>query len=82
MSAPLLSHYLLGNVNLSIINESAFVGGQSSIELLEDEKPVVTVAEEMIHLYSRSFVNRYGFELTDVNKGLYRPKKLEYCFNV
>ncbi len=53
-----------------------------SIELLEDEKPVVTVAEEMIHLYSRSFVNRYGFELTDVNKGLYLPKKLEYCFNV
>lgn len=36
MSAPLLSHSLLGNMNLSIINESAFVGGQSSIELLEE----------------------------------------------
>lgn len=51
------------------------------IDTLECEKPHCTVSEEMIHLYSRAFVNRYGFELNDVQKGKYRPGKLEYMFN-
>jgi len=50
------------------------------LELLEDEHPHCTVAEEMFHLYSRAFVNRYGFKLSGVDKGRYRPGKLEYSF--
>jgi len=51
------------------------------LELIEDGKPGVTVSEEMLHLYSRAFVNRYDFELSDVTKGRYRRGKLEYAFN-
>ncbi|MEQ5215986.1 GNAT family N-acetyltransferase [Proteus terrae] len=43
--------------------------------------PLVTVSEELIHHYSRIFVNRYKFELAHVHKGLYRVGKLEYSFN-
>ena len=48
---------------------------------LETDKPHCTVAEEMLNLYSRAFVNRYGFQLSSVDKGRYRPRKLEYAFN-
>lgn len=48
---------------------------------LETETPHCTVAEEMLGLYSRAFVNRYGFRLNSVDKGRYRPAKLEYAFN-
>lgn len=51
------------------------------LELIEDGNPGVTVSEEMLHLYSRPFVKRYGFELSDVSKGRYRRGKLEYAFN-
>lgn len=51
------------------------------LELIETREPGVTVSEEMIHLYSRAFVNRYGFKLSDVSKGRYRVGKLEYGFN-
>lgn len=51
------------------------------LDELECETPHCTVAEEMFHLYSRPFVNRYGFSLTGVDKGGYRPGKLEYRFN-
>lgn len=51
------------------------------IDVLECEKPHCTVAEELLHVYSRAFVNRYGFELRSVDKGMYRPGKLEYMFN-
>lgn len=44
-------------------------------------KPLVTVSEELLHSYSRIFVNRYGFNLTNVYKGKYRKNKLEYFFN-
>lgn len=50
-------------------------------EVLESDKPHVTVAEEMLHAYSRPFVSRYGFVLSDVAKGRYRRGKLEYAFN-
>lgn len=45
------------------------------------KRPVFSVAEEMIHEYARIFVNRYGFTVTKVEKGLYRPGRLEYVFN-
>jgi len=51
------------------------------LEQIGERKPGVTVAEEMINLYSRAFVKRYGFELSDVTKGRYRRGKLEYGFN-
>lgn len=35
----------------------------------------------MLHDYSRVFVERYGFSLNKVHKGLYRKGKLEYSFN-
>ena len=51
------------------------------LDMIQERKPGVTVSEEMINLYSRTFVKRYGFELTDVTKGRYRRGKLEYGFN-
>lgn len=51
------------------------------LEVLECEKPHCSVAEEMLHTYSRAFVHRYGFELSGVDKGAYRRGKLEYRFN-
>lgn len=52
-----------------------------TLHLLGDDSPRCTVSEEMLHLYSRAFINRYNFELTEVVKGMYRPGKLEYIFN-
>lgn len=51
------------------------------IDLLEHDRPTVTVSEELIHHYSRIFVNRYNFKLNHVSKGQYRSGKLEYLFN-
>ena len=51
------------------------------LEELEDHTPGVTVAEELLHRYSRMFVSRYGFKLSAVTKGRYRQQKLEYAFN-
>lgn len=51
------------------------------LDLIGERKPGVTVSEEMFHLYSRPFINRYGFELSAVDKGRYRRGKLEYGFN-
>jgi len=48
---------------------------------LDCDKPHCTVAEEMLHLFSRAFVNHFSFNLNRVDKGLYRPAKLEYAFN-
>lgn len=53
----------------------------ASLEKLECERPLCSVAEEMLHNYSRAFVSRYGFKLTSVEKGVYRRGKLEYLFN-
>ncbi len=51
------------------------------LEELECDKPACSVAEEMLHSYSRAFVTRYGFSLDDVRKGAYRAGRLEYYFN-
>lgn len=51
------------------------------IENLQCEKPHCTVAEEMMHDYSRAFMKRYGFSLSEVTKGQYRSRKLEYHWN-
>jgi N-acetylglutamate synthase-like GNAT family acetyltransferase len=51
------------------------------LDHLQSDKPHVTVAEEMMHSYSRAFMKRYGFALSDVVKGEYRRNKLEYHWN-
>lgn len=48
---------------------------------LDDDKPHCTVSEELMHLYSRAFINQYRFDLGRVDKGAYRSGKLEYIFN-
>lgn len=48
---------------------------------LDDDKPSCTVAEEMLHQFSRPFINLFQFDLSHVEKGMYRPGKLEYVFN-
>ncbi len=52
-----------------------------SLHLLDHDKPMVTVPEEKIHELSRIMVNRFAFDLRHVDRGLYRPGKLEYQFN-
>ena len=52
-----------------------------SLKLLDCDKPEVTVPEEKIHELSRILVNRFSFDLKHVDRGLYRPGKLEYQFN-
>jgi GNAT superfamily N-acetyltransferase len=51
------------------------------LEQLDSEMPHCTVAEELFHDYSRVFVKRYGFHLSDVTKGEYRRNRLEYHWN-
>ena len=52
-----------------------------ALDLIGD-KPRVTVCHELINDYSRICVNRYKFNLSEVLKGIYRPNKLEYYFNL
>jgi GNAT superfamily N-acetyltransferase len=51
------------------------------LKLLDTDKPLCTVAEEMFHSYSRAFINHFDFDLSSVDKGKYRAGKLEYIFN-
>lgn len=52
-----------------------------SLKQLDTDKPLCSVSEEMMHEFSRIFINRYGFDLTHVYNNLYRKGKLEYEFN-
>jgi GNAT superfamily N-acetyltransferase len=52
-----------------------------SLKQLDCDKPMVTVPEEKINELSRIMVNRFDFNLLQVDRGLYRPHKLEYIFN-
>ena len=54
---------------------------ERSLRALDCDRPHCTVAEEMFHQYSRPFINHFGFDLSEVAKGRYRPGKLEYIFN-
>lgn len=51
------------------------------LRTLDSNRPSCTVAEEMFHQFSRPFINHFDFNLTRVEKGMYRPGKLEYVFN-
>lgn len=52
-----------------------------SLKEMRCDRPVISVAEELIHDYSRILINRYGFNISHVYRGIYRPSKLEYEFN-
>lgn len=52
-----------------------------SLKVLDSDKPLCSVSEEMMHDFSRIFINRYEFDLTHVYNNLYRKGKLEYEFN-
>jgi len=51
------------------------------LEGLGCDRPLVTVPQDMLHEHAATFVNRYGFALTRVERGLYREGRLEYVFN-
>lgn len=51
------------------------------LRALDCDKPLCTVSEEMLHQFSRPFINHFSFDLCEVSKGMYRPGKLEYVFN-
>lgn len=51
------------------------------LHAIDCDKPKCTVAEEMMHSFSRILINRFGFSLSKVDKGLYRRNRLEYIFN-
>lgn len=54
---------------------------EKMLRQLDDDKPSCTVAEEMLHQFSRPFINLFKFDVSRVEKGMYRPGKLEYVFN-
>lgn len=53
-----------------------------SLRVIDHAFPEVTIPEETIHDLSRVVVNRFDFKLDNVEKGVYRPGKLEYQFNM
>ena len=53
---------------------------EKSFDLLETDKPFLTVSEEKYIEFKKIF-KYYNFDLTDVKSGLYRDGKLEYFFN-
>jgi GNAT superfamily N-acetyltransferase len=48
---------------------------------LDCDKPRCTVSEELIHDFARPFVNYFDWDLSRVEKDMYRPGTLEYVWN-
>ena len=69
----ILDQYKNKGYALNLIDES--------LKILNIDKPLCSVPEELFHDFSRIFINRYSFEVNEVKKGIYRKKKLEYFFN-
>ena len=53
---------------------------QKAFDFLETEKPLITVPEESVEVFSRIF-NSYGFEKNDEIKNLYRKGNVEHIYN-
>ena len=53
---------------------------EKSFDLLDTEKPFLTVSEERLPLFQKIF-KYYGFELTNVYDDIYRNGKKEFFFN-
>lgn len=52
-----------------------------TLRLMDCSLPATSVAEELFHDWSRILINRFGFQLDRVEKGMFRKGKLEYFFN-
>lgn len=50
------------------------------MEWLNTDAPLATVSEEKMPDFDKIFT-KYGFQLTSVVNGLYRPNSIEYMFN-
>lgn len=53
---------------------------QKSFEILDTEKPFLTVSEEKLIEFSKVF-DYYGFKLTSVHESLYRKGEKEFFYN-
>ena len=53
-----------------------------SLRELDNPLPHCTTAEEITNDYARIFINRYGFSINRVERGLYRKGKNEYLWNL
>ena len=53
---------------------------QDAFNFLGTEKPLITVPEESVGVFSKIF-NKYGFEKKDEIQDLYRKDKVEYIYN-
>lgn len=52
-----------------------------SLKRLNNDKPLLSVSEDMFSSFARMFINKYNFNMTFVHKNLYKKGKLEYQFN-
>lgn len=53
---------------------------EKSFETLNTRKPLLSVSEEKLPSFKRIF-DCYGFKLTSIKDGYYRPNKKEYFYN-
>lgn len=53
-----------------------------SLKELDHPLPHCTTAEEITNDYARIFINRYGFKMDYVERGLYRKGRNEYLWNL
>jgi len=53
-----------------------------SLKELDNPLPHCTTTEEVTNDYARIFINRYGFSIDRVERGLYRKGKNEYLWNL
>lgn len=53
---------------------------KKSFELLDTEKPLLSISEDMLPSYKKLFTY-YGFAIESVYPEYYRPKKTEFCYN-
>ena len=54
---------------------------EDSLKILNCDKPNCTVSEDLLHSFSRPFINLFKFDITKVWNGIYQKGKLEYEFN-
>jgi len=53
---------------------------EESMRWLGTTKPLVTLADYKLEMF-KPFINKYGWELTEVVSGLYNNRSQELCFN-
>ena len=53
---------------------------EESMKFLETRKPLITFPEDRAEMFE-SFINKYGWELTDVITDIYNKGVKEFCYN-